>query len=139
MRPLEIVIPVLIAAHLLWRRPHPFWIRLLPAFALIVTIVHLMIEGYRWQMIPIYVLTGMLVLASVLNVGVKPMGALLILFLLAISTALPILLPIPSIPASNGTYEVGTRIYELTDLSRQELYSGKAETRRFPDPGLVSI
>jgi pimeloyl-ACP methyl ester carboxylesterase len=40
-------------------------------------------------------------------------------------------LPVPIIPKPSGPYEVGTRIYELTDLSRKELYSGKDEARRF--------
>ena len=142
MRPFEIAIPILLASYLLWRHPHPLAIRLLPACALIFTVLHLILEGYRWQMIPIYVLTGMLALSSVLDIEVKRMGALLILFLLAISTALPVLLPVPTIPASTGPYQVGTRLYELKDVARQELYSGKQEARRFPiqvwypaDPG----
>jgi dienelactone hydrolase len=128
MRPLEIVIPILLAIHLLWRRPHPSWMRFLPALTLVVTVIHLVSEGTRWQMIPLYVLTGMLSLLSVLQVEMKSIGSLLALLLVAVSTALPILLPVPTLPASDGPYAVGTRIYELTDASRQELYSGKEDT-----------
>jgi platelet-activating factor acetylhydrolase isoform II len=131
MRPLEIVIPFLLAIRMLWRRPQPDWIRLLPTLTLVVTVIHLIIEGYRWQMIPLYVLTGMLTLLSVLNVEIKSIGSLLTLLLLIGSTALPILLPVPTIPGSSGPFQVGTRSYELTDDSRQELYSGKEEGRRF--------
>jgi hypothetical protein len=53
------------------------------------------------------------------------------LLLLAISTALPVLLPVPVIPAPDGPYKVGTTIYELRDPSRRELYSGRDEARRF--------
>ena len=51
--------------------------------------------------------------------------------LLALATALPILLPVPAIPTPSGPYPIGTRIYELTDSSRKEMYSGKDEARRF--------
>jgi len=131
VRLLEIMFPILLTIYLLWRHPYPFWIRFLPAFALIITAVHLMIEGYRWQMIPLYVLTGIMAALSFLGVELNRIGSLLTLILLAGSTALPSLLPVPSIPASSGPYPVGTRIYELTDITRQELYSGKAGARRF--------
>src|SRR5215211_5769443 len=135
MRPLEIMIPVLLAVHLLWRGPRPVWIRLLPAFALIVVFLHLIIEGYRWQMIPIYLLTVLLAVRELVRRNftsdIKPLASILLVIALAISTSLPIVLPVPSIPDSNGPYEVGTRLYELTDSSRKELYSGKDEARRF--------
>src|SRR5688572_17881766 len=131
MRPFEIIIPILLVCYLIWKRPRPLGIRMLPAVTSIIVLLHLITEGYRWQMIPLYLLTGILALCSVFDVEVKRFGAVLILFLLAISTALPVLLPVPSIPASNGPYQVGTRIYELTDASRQELYSGKQEAREF--------
>ena len=130
MRPLEILLPILLAIYLLWRRPHPLWIQLLPTLALIATAFHLTIEGYRWQMLAVYVLTGIVSVLSLVGVELKRISSILILSLLVVSTVLPILLPVPSIPASNGPYRVGTRIYELTDAARLELYSGKEEARR---------
>src|SRR5215207_6569318 len=132
MRPLEIMIPVLLAVYLLWRRPRPRWIQFLPAFTLLIILIHWLIEGYRWQMIPLYGLTlllaarGLIRLRSSTEIRLFP--SILLFILLAIATVLPILLPVPSIPVSNGPYQVGTRIYELTDASRQELYSGKDDT-----------
>lgn len=131
MRPLEIVIPILLVLYLLGRRPHPLWVELLPTLALIAMAFHLTLERYRWQMLPVYVLTAGVFALSLLGVELKRIGSFLTLILLALSTALPILLPVPSIPASNGPYQVGTRIFELTDTSRQELYSGKEGARRF--------
>jgi hypothetical protein len=135
MRPLEILIPILLLPPFLWRRAGPLWIRLLPAFAFIITFIHLIIEGYRWQMIPLYVLTTMLAVSTWIRRRSRPvptpLAAALMLVLLAVFTALPVVLPVPSIPASNGPYQVGTRIYELTDASRQEIYSGRDEARRF--------
>lgn len=135
MRPLEILIPILLLLPLLWQWPRPLWIRLLPAFALIMTFIHLIIEGYRWQMIPMYLLTALLVILQLIGVrsstGMKKLAFVLAIPLFAVATALPILLPVPSIPAPSGPYQVGTRIHELTDTSRAEIYSGKDEARRF--------
>ena len=131
MRPLEIIIPILLSLYLVWQRPRPFWLRLLPAFTFIALVLHLIVEGYRWQMIPLYALTLMQMLLSFFGAELKRLGSFLTLILLAVSAALPVLLPVPSFPASSGPYQVGTRIYELTDLGRQEIYSGKIEPRRF--------
>jgi hypothetical protein len=131
MRPLEILIPALLTIFLCWRRPHPLLIQLLPTLALIALAFHLAIEGYRWQMIPIYVLTGIVLALSFVGIEFRYLGSFMTLGLLALSTALPVLLPVPTIPAPDGPYAIGTRSYELTDASRQEIYSGKEEARRF--------
>src|SRR6266545_5234569 len=129
MRPLEILLPLLLAIYLLWRQPRPAAIRLLPAVALVITLIHFSVEGYRWQMIPIYVLISLIGSSALLKfksiADWKPLASFLTFILVAISTALPILLPVPAIPVPNGPYKVGTTIYELTDASRKELYSGK--------------
>ncbi|MDQ3005338.1 MAG: hypothetical protein M3R47_08140 [Chloroflexota bacterium] len=131
MRPLELVISLLLAVYLLVPSPRPFLIRILPVGALLLTLIHLGIEGYRWQMIPIYALTLILTAITFFSLDVKPLASYLTLVLLALSTAIPILLPVPLIPAPSGPYQVGTRIYELTDPARREIYSGKDEARRF--------
>jgi predicted dienelactone hydrolase len=135
MRPIEIIVPLLLSTYLLWQHPRPFVIRLLAAFALILIFIHFFIEGYRWQMTPIYTLTAVLVISSLIKIQSaadwKPLASYLTFGLLAVSTALPILLPVPAIPTPSGPYQVGTRIYELTDPSRKEIYSGQDEARRF--------
>jgi predicted dienelactone hydrolase len=135
MRPLEIIIPVLLSLHLFWAYPRPRLVRLLPVTALLLTLLHFVIEGYRWQMIPLYVLTALFTLNSLIRIPFtsswKPIASLLVFVLVAVSTALPVLLPVPSIPAPSGPFRVGTRSYELTDESRRELYSGKEGARRF--------
>jgi len=135
MRFLEITIPILLAVYLLWRHPRPNAIRLLPSAAFLAMLVHLPVEGYRWQMIPLYGLTIILTIRSWIKLRSstdwKPFVSYLTVTLLAVSMALPILLPVPTIPAPDGQNQVGTRIYELTDSSRKELFSGKDEARRF--------
>ena len=132
MRPFEIVIPILLCLYMIWQRPRPFWIRMLPALTFVILVIHLLTEGYRWQMIPLYALTLVQMMLSFWGVELKRIGSLLTLLLLAVSIAMPILLPVPYIPAASGPYKVGTRIYELTDSARDEIYSGKNEPRRFP-------
>ncbi len=129
MRPLEIIIPLLLAIHLLWQHPQPAALRYAPA--LVITLIHFLIEGYRWQMIPMYALTMALTVIVFLAGDIKSLASYLTLILLAVSTALPYLLPVPTIPTPSGPYDVGTRIYELTDSSRKEIYSGNDEARRF--------
>lgn len=135
MRFLESLIPLMLAIYLIWFHPRPRTVRLLPAAALTLIPIHIALEGYRWQMLPIYALTGLLTLSSLMNIRSasdwRPATSYPGLILLALATVLPILLPVPSIPAPGGPYQVGTRIYELTDRSRQELYSGRDEARRF--------
>lgn len=143
MRPLEILTPIILAIYLLYPltgKKHPPAVGILPAFALVAIATHANVEGMRWQMLPLYVF----VIATLL-LGIpaffrtaqnetpirRPLRLILNLSLLALSTALPILLPVPAIPSPGGPYAVGTTIYELTDTSRKELYSGEDEARRF--------
>lgn len=135
MRLLEVVIPVLLVLYLLWPHPRPLIIRLAPIFGSIITLIHLGTEGYRWQMIPLYGLTAILTISSLIKIRQTNdwprYASFLTLILLLLSTALPILLPVPKIAKPSGPYAIGTSIYEMTDSSRKELYSGKDEARRF--------
>jgi len=103
MRPLEFVIPLLLAIYLLMPPPRPFIIRILPTGALLLTLIHFVIEGYRWQMLPTYALTLILTATTFFSVDGKPLASYLTVILLAISTAIPILLPVPSIPTPGRT------------------------------------
>ena len=135
MRPLEISIPVLLAAYLIWRHPRPLWIQLLPLLTLVIALIHIPVEGYRWQMIPLYALTAILTTSSLIKIfgtgDWKPIASYLTLVLVIIATALPTLLPVPRIPTPSGPYKIGTRTFEMVDESRQEIYSGKDEARRY--------
>ncbi len=135
MRPLEIAIPALIALYLLWPHPRPHTIRFLPALALLLTLIHFVTEGYRWQMVPLYAFTSIIAISSLFSMNTS--GSLSkrtsrwLLPLLLIATSLPVILPVPKIPAPGGEFQVGTVIYEMTDPSRKEKYSGRDEARHF--------
>jgi len=142
MRPLEILTPVVLAIYLLYPltgKKRPPAIGVLPAFALVIIATHAKVEGMRWQMIPIYafvVVTLFLSIPAFFKTtqnempARRPLRVILNLSLLALSLALPILLPVPTFPTPSGPHQVGTTIYELTDVSRKELYSGKDQARR---------
>jgi predicted dienelactone hydrolase len=135
MRPFEIIIPVLLLAYLIWRHPRPLAVRLLPAVGLIVTLLHFAVEGYRWQMVPLYVLNPLLAISSLVRImgssDWKPLASRLTVIPVLLAAALPALLPVPRIPPPGGPLPVGTSVFELTDPSRRELYSGRDEARRF--------
>lgn len=147
MRPLEIVLPLVLALYLLWplfsRRRSPA-LGILPAFGLVVMITHARVEGLRWQMMPLYAFTLTLffwTLPAYLRArgegevlirpaGRRLAGLLAALGLLAVATALPALLPVPVTPPPRGEYAVGTFSRMLVDESRREIYSGRDEPRR---------
>src|SRR5688572_18814516 len=64
MRPIEILIVLVPGLYLIWPQPRPLAIRILPAVTGILIFVHLAVEGYRWQMIPLYFLTALLAIFS---------------------------------------------------------------------------
>ncbi len=146
MRPLEILTPILLTLYLLWPltgRVRPPAVGVLPAFTLVVLITHGRVEGLRWQMYPLYGIAIVLFLMSLTafmregkleaSAAPKPqlLPILLSLLLLAVSTAIPILLPVPTVPPPTGPYSVGTHTYVLTDQGRKEIFSGKDEPRKF--------
>jgi len=146
MRFLEILLPIFLAIYFFWpliRRKRVPAINILPTFTIVLLINHYSIEGWRWQMIPLYAITIFTFLVTLPNFLKKKgedddsaprpgwLQTLGLALLLGIALALPALLPVPAIPRPGGPLSVGTTSFELVDDSRQELYSGKSEPRRF--------
>ena len=101
-------------------------------------VAHWQIEGLRWQMIPIYLVSAGLVVGDLIVVerdlvwtrrvarGVFGVGGLLLLMLL------PLALPIPTLPVPSGPEPIGTVSVELIDEEREEVYGDRpGEPRRF--------
>jgi predicted dienelactone hydrolase len=117
------------------------WLELLPAALIVVTIVHLMVEKYRWQMMPSYVLTVVLLLSilpsllkgrkksSVRGVWLFVTGGVAILWWMFAAT-LPIILPVMSLPTPPGAYAIGSVVYHWTDTTRDEIYSSDPNDKR---------
>lgn len=90
-------------------------------------IIHLLFEGYRWQMLPIYAASVGLAATTLRahrNAEKRPIRAGLIVALagLILGTALLLLLPVPRFPKPDGPYPIGTVSYHWIDASRAETY-----------------
>lgn len=122
-------------------RPQLRWVRFLPVVTVCLTLLHLIVEQYRWQMVLLYVLTAALFLLTVRNVlkgaNNRPArgalafaaGGFAFLWWLVAAT-LPIVLPVPRLPAPVGPYAVGSVLYDWTDTTRAETYSSDLNARR---------
>jgi dienelactone hydrolase len=99
------------------------------AGALVVALVaQIQFEGFRWQMIPFYVVAVGLAAGDVFYLergmvwstrlirGI--LGTLGILF----AAALPVILPVPDVPVPSGPEPIGSITVDLIDRSRDELY-----------------
>jgi alpha-beta hydrolase superfamily lysophospholipase len=136
MRPLELVLILILAVYFGWpllpyRRPR--WLEILPTISLLILVVHLLFEGYRWQMFPIYLLVGVALLIAAFrlargdNLKTTPrktqvIGALVGIGAVVLAAALPGLFPVPDLPEPGGLFSVGTLSLMLQDDSRVEIY-----------------
>ncbi len=116
------------AFYILWAligRPQTTIIKAIPFVAIAILLFHLIVEKYRWQMIPLYFLVALFCLLVIFNRQLIPTRWLTIpaLIVLIPAIALPILLPVPTVAKPDGPYKVGTMTFTLTDNSRREIYS----------------
>lgn len=121
------------------------WMRYIVPLAVLMFIAQMLIEGARWAMIPVYVLTGLFFLIWLWKnfASTKPFAerkwthrvvVYLVVILgvigLAVSIAPPIILPVFQFPTPSGPYAVGTVTYHWTDTNRPELFSTDPNARR---------
>src|SRR5688572_346302 len=129
MRPLEltlVVLNLLIIAAFVVSRQRLTLIAVLIALTMPVIAAHLLTEGYRWQMLPIYALTlfaAGLVTAGMLNGTVRTSMLIPYGVLLGIGVVALVLLPVPILPAPTGPYAIGTFTLTWQDDSRRGVYA----------------
>jgi predicted dienelactone hydrolase len=116
------------------------WIDFVPSLAILLTVIHLVLEKYRWQMVPAYGLVLLFFLLSLRGLKRKErspdkqqprrilpiIGFLFRLSVFTMVAALPILFPVFHLPDPTGQYPVGTTMLYLVDDTRPETYT--------PDP-----
>lgn len=96
-------------------------------------VVQLQFEGFRWQMIPLYLVAIGLAIGDVfflereLEWSRRVIRGLMGGLGLLLAALLPVVLPVPEIPTPSGPEQIGTMTVDLTDRSRDELYG--------PNPG----
>lgn len=122
--------------------PHALhWMRHLAPVVLLIAAAQLLIEGQRWQMVPAYALTGLFFVVWLWQ-KTAPAGELtghlwlnrlaigLGVLALAVSIALPLLIPVFRFPQPGGPYQVGTLTYHWVDADRSEAFTADADRRR---------
>jgi predicted dienelactone hydrolase len=150
MRSIEALILLAILSSLLAllipRSRRPRWLSLLPALAALVVVIHLVVEGYRWQMVPAYALGAFLVLGMALGsrgaitrrspthsltrriLGI--LGVIVGLIALALGALLSSAIPVFTLPEPTGPYAVGTQYYLWTDTRRPDEYTSAPDDFR---------
>jgi predicted dienelactone hydrolase len=156
MRALEILTAILL--FITWggymlppdKRPRP--LVLLPFITVIASMVHIIVEEYRWQMVPIYALGASLFVVSLpqllgqsktKTVPMRPVrrvgswGRMIIIAKIGLGAALllaaiilPALIPVLKLPEPTGPYQVGTTNYEWVDEARLETFTKASDDHR---------
>lgn len=130
MRPLELALAFVAAFAVFW--PVVFGVRPrrgIVALTLMAALVaQLQLEGFRWQMIPLYVAAVGLAIGDVffLERRFDWPGRIIRLLLgaagLAVVVAVAVILPVPEIPMPAGPEMIGTITVEVSDRQREELF-----------------
>ncbi len=110
------------------------WIVYIPGLGILLTLIHLGLEKFRWQMLPAYALVLIVFFLSLrrlrsgrLPSDVRPprrfnliLGLIFRLLVFTLLAALPVLIPVFRLPEPTGEYPVGTAMLHLVDDSRPE-------------------
>lgn len=109
------------------------WIGYAALAALLIAVIEVVVEGFRWQMVPAYALTAIFFVIWLFSKGIE--GGLhvnhVVSFLctglgviaIVISIVLPVVLPVFSFPKPTGPYGIGTMTYHWVDMSRPEIFT----------------
>lgn len=91
-------------------------------------VAQLQLEGFRWQMIPLYLVAVSLAVGDVFYLERGFEGSnriargLLGAIGLAFASVLPVVLPVPEMPTPGGPEAIGTFTVQLVDADREEIY-----------------
>lgn len=91
-------------------------------------IAQLQVEGFRWQLIPLYLVAVGLAVGDIvfldrrLNWPNRILRATVGIAGLALAASLALLLPVPDLPVPSGPNAIGTTVLELVDRDRDEIY-----------------
>ncbi|WP_299677447.1 hypothetical protein [uncultured Dokdonia sp.] len=123
MRFLEIILLLIVTILPFVKRPLLKKIHKRPLYIAIISLLgfHFIIEGWRWQMIPGYILLCILLWRIYAVKGILPikltfirvLGYVMLIMVLFPSWIIPHVLPVFSIPKPTGVYQVGTHSIHL--------------------------
>ncbi len=131
----SVMLATTLAGLLVWamRKQWPArWLSVVLTTLVLATLVHLALEGFRWQMVPAYagvafVLMGRTVHARdwLANTLVATAGVSAV-----VSLAASIAFPVFTLPDPSGPYPIGTAVHHLVDPTRAEDFSSAHDDRR---------
>lgn len=101
--------------------------------------LHLLIDGYRWQMIPAYLMALIVVWRiQTLNLQkpkrlsfLKILGFTSLLILATLAWSVPKILPVFSLPEPRGNYQVGTQDIQITTDRNEPITNDLTDKRSF--------
>lgn len=104
-------------------------------------IIHLLVEGYRVQLLFPYCFTVLMLILSLKNYFKAPaprtgsrvrrvLGSTLIVMALFITAGLMYIFPISKLPVPTGNFKVGTQAFHFVDRGRDEIFSKTANGKR---------
>lgn len=131
MRFLEVVVvllSVVVALNLALTKARRRGTTPLLFITIIFTLLHLFLEGYRWQMVPSYALLGLFTWLR--NREAQTSYALSMGLLLLLSVFLPAAAPVVKLPPPTGPFTVGTAVFHWTDSSRTEWFTDELDDLR---------
>jgi hypothetical protein len=116
----------------------------LPALAMLLVLLHLILDGYRWQVLSLYLLAAGLFLATFKNSygllmgvednrpgrdrrGLRIIGAVFSILVLLTAGFIDHIFPMMLLPAPTGAYAVGTTTLYMNDTSRREILTDDPE------------
>ena len=145
MRIFETLVLLINAALILWiilpLRKRPRWMLGLSIASIATIALHLAIEHYRWQMLPSYGLSMLLLWLNYRRVfypaperSIQRIVSLalrgVVVLILFVIVALPIVFPVPILPPLTGRFEVGTISVDMIDPARDEIYTLDPDDKR---------
>jgi len=96
------------------------WSRYLSLVVAAIVLAHLLKEGWRWQMVPGYVVAAGTLLAGTVASRLPRIAIWSGFLFLGLSTAAGLAYPVFAFPTPSGPMAVGTMVQNLVDRSRQE-------------------
>jgi len=119
-----------------FRRLKPKWLSWLPLVTMLLVLFHFFVEGYRWQMMSAFFVSGVLFMLSIRAMvqrsdqsgqtshqWLKISANVIVVLLLCLAATLSILLPVFSLPTPTGPHSIGTVNYHWVDQTRPEIYT----------------
>ncbi len=119
------------------------WIRYIPLITFAIFVIHFFIEKTRWSLYPLYLVTIIYFITSLLNMTsilqykhskarsiLKKIGIGFMIIFMIVSGALAYVFPVYDMPTPPGEYEIGTQSFDITDPVRNAIYSDDLDNMR---------